>query len=214
MKIYTFLFLSVILINVSSSADAQNKNAKKTNSKTQKQSVNKPGNENVRVDTSGMDTPPEQVQLENTRIDPGPAPQIDFDTTAAPADEFTKDIIRLLAIIKVEENDVKMAELTLSQSLGSDTSAVNKLFYTRFINELKSGQARKWLTNLYVKAYRSTFSPDDVKSLIQFYQTPLGEKLIGKLPMLMQQVMTESQSMGRYLGAKLMGEIIDEQKRN
>jgi hypothetical protein len=70
-----------------------------------------------------------------------------------------------------------------------------ELFFAKFHSKL-SGQA---LVNLLVPIYDKHLTGDDVKGLILFYETPLGQKMITVLP----QVMAESQEAGRKWGENL-----------
>lgn len=213
MKIFMKLLFFFILACISLRTFAQNKKKQKPSAE-KKRTVTIVRDEDVKIDTlSRYDIPPETKELEDTRIDVVSALP-SMDTASPPDDDFTRDIRNLLIITKAEESDVKMAELSLKQSLGSDTSAVIKEFYKRFVFEIREGRARKWLRNLYINAYRGVYTQEDIKSLILFYQTPLGQNLLNKNPVLLQKVMTEGQNIGRYLGGKLMQEVLDEEKQH
>lgn len=156
------------------------------------------------------DTPPEVDTLETTKIDL-PAAVIDFDTTAVVDDAFTKDILALLTLTGALENDVKAAEQSLKQSLGASDNPTTNAFYERFMYEMREGRARRWMTNLYIRTYREHFTHNEIKEIIQFYQTPLGKKFIAKSPLVMQTVMLEAQKMGAYLGQTIMTDILNKQ---
>lgn len=207
------LIFCFFLAGVSIVTCAQNKKKQKTSAE-KKQTGSIVRDEDVKIDTlSKYDIPPETKELEDTRIDVVSALP-PMDTTSPPDDDFTRDILKLLTITKAEESDVKMAELSLKQSLGSDTSAVMGEFYRRFVFEIREGRARKLLRNLYVNSYRGVYTQDDIKSLILFYQTPLGQNLLNKTPILVQKVMVEAQNIGRYLGTKLMREVLEDEKQH
>ncbi|MDR1075085.1 MAG: DUF2059 domain-containing protein [Xanthomonadaceae bacterium] len=46
---------------------------------------------------------------------------------------------------------------------------------------------------LYVQIYRDTFDREDILGLIEFYETPLGHRLLERQPLLMQNVMRAMQ---------------------
>lgn len=103
------------------------------------------------------DLPPEVERLEDTKITPT-QPEINFDTTAAVDDAFTKDILALLTLTGALENDVKAAEQSLKQSFGDSNDPNTTAFYQRFMHEMREGRARRWMTNLYVRTYRENFT--------------------------------------------------------
>jgi uncharacterized protein len=189
-----------------SAAYAQNKNTdKKASVSTEKGAKSKPTQ-------NKEDIPPEMVQLEDSKIDVVPNdPQINFDTSAAPDDAFTKTIHKLLEVTGALQNDVRVAEQAFIASSGNADSPQIREFKKRFLLEMKEGRARTWLTNLYIRSYRKFYTEEDVKALIEFYQTPLGKKVTQTLAPLMQAVMTDSQKIGAYLGRKLMNEMMDKQ---
>ncbi len=154
------------------------------------------------------DLPPEVENLEDTKIDLPPA-EINFDTTAAPNDAFTKDILALLTLTGALENEVQVADKMLKQSLGESNDPRTTAFYERFMQEMREGRARRWLNNLYVRTYREHFTHTEVREIAEFYQAPLGKKFIEKSPLVAQAVMLEAQKMGSYLGQTIMTEILN-----
>jgi hypothetical protein len=51
------------------------------------------------------------------------------------------------------------------------------------------------MRDLYLDVYVEVFTEDELKELIQFYQSPLGQKLLNKMPALMQKSMQKTQAM-------------------
>jgi uncharacterized protein len=54
-----------------------------------------------------------------------------------------------------------------------------------------------------VPIYHQHFSHEEIKGLLQFYETALGRKLIQSMPAIMQQSMTEGQTWGQSLAPVL-----------
>ncbi|HVG41329.1 MAG TPA: DUF2059 domain-containing protein [Chitinophagaceae bacterium] len=212
-KEFLLLFL-VSLLSVSLMAQtAPAKNKKEIEAKKQQA---------YKADTTRF-TPPKIVKESNSKDIPPPVeamdnvpipadPMIDFDTTAAPDDAFTRDIKTLLKLMGALETDVAVAEKTLKTTLGDGDNELIKEFSSRFINEMRNGRSKRWLENLYIRSYRSAYTQKEIGELIQFYGTPLGKKVVSTLPALMSSVMENSQKIGRYIGQKLMNEIQAEKK--
>lgn len=80
------------------------------------------------------------------------------------------------------------------------------LFMEKFQSKLKMED----LLDITVSVYDKYFSKEDIDGLAQFYQTPLGKKVMSVLP----QVIVESQSagtkMGEEIGRQSMIEVLAE----
>ncbi len=66
----------------------------------------------------------------------------------------------------------------------------------------------KELTDLLVRPYAANFAVSDLKDLIAFYRSPLGQRLINAMP----AVTRDGLQAGQQLGAKLFKEEIDKHK--
>ena len=78
------------------------------------------------------------------------------------------------------------------------------LFYEKFMARVNTEMPS--LLNALVITYDKYFSDEDIKGLIQFYQTPLGQKALNNLP----KIASESQAAGEKLGAKMGLEAMQE----
>jgi len=59
-------------------------------------------------------------------------------------------------------------------------------------------------------AYDKYLTDDDIKGLIQFYQTPLGQKTLTILPKLTAELQTEGMKKGEDAGRDAMNEVLTE----
>ncbi len=64
------------------------------------------------------------------------------------------------------------------------------------------------LTEMLVPVYQKYMTVDDLKGLIEFYETPLGKKYASNSPMIMQ----ESMQIGQQWGMKLGQEFAEKMK--
>lgn len=69
------------------------------------------------------------------------------------------------------------------------------LFFAKF----RSKRDPEELINLIIPIYDKYYSDDDIKGLIQMYQTPLGQKMLSVLP----KILAESQAVGRKWGEQI-----------
>jgi uncharacterized protein len=80
------------------------------------------------------------------------------------------------------------------------------LFFAKFHAKADIAQ----LTDLAVPAYDKYFSHEEIKGLIKFYETPLGQKSLSATPLLMNEMRTAGQKWGEKLGRDCMQEVLAE----
>ena len=79
-----------------------------------------------------------------------------------------------------------------------------------FFEKFRSKADVRVLVNLAVQKYDKYLSEEEVKGLIQFYSTPLGQKTLSVLPKLMVELQGESMKWGEDLGRQSMIEVLSE----
>lgn len=157
----------------------------------------------VRIDT--LSGPP------SFREDPALLAPVNFDTTAAPDDELTHNIVKLLDMTHA----IKMGtEVAGNIPVAENGDANMKAFYARFIEDMRTGTLRRWMERAYVREYRKRFTNDEVLELIRFYDTPVGRKLVSQTLDMLPEVMEQGKRMGMYRGMALYMEIMEEKKNN
>jgi len=80
------------------------------------------------------------------------------------------------------------------------------LFFERF----RSKADIRVLIDLTVQAYDKYLSEEEIKGLIQFYSTPLGQKTLSVLPQLTVELQNEGMKWGEDLGRQSMMEVLSE----
>lgn len=80
------------------------------------------------------------------------------------------------------------------------------LFFERF----RSKADVRELVDMTVRMYDKYLSEEEIKGLIQFYSTPLGQKTLTVLPKLMVDLQSESMKWGQDLGRQSMQEVLSE----
>lgn len=79
----------------------------------------------------------------------------------------------------------------------------------RFINEFSkefSGEVkekRQALLDMIVAIHAKHYTPDDVKAIIAFYQTPVGKKMAGLAAKLSMETMQVGQAWGQEIGQRV-----------
>jgi uncharacterized protein len=140
---------------------------------------------------------------------PAPTAQPKIDSAKA------ADIQRLLEIAGVKrlmnetmDSMVSNIRPTLIQSLppGDYRNRLADLFFEKFRSKLSIQQ----LLDKAAAGYDKYLSDEDIKGLIQFYQTPLGQKTLTVLPKLTLELQTEGMRLGERAGRESMTEVLAE----
>ncbi len=137
------------------------------------------------------------------------APVVPAPTTAPtplakpilPDAEKEKDIRQLITLTSGD----KMGEQVLDQMIPEMQKMIPQVpptFWQEFRKKTKMSELIDRLLPIYDKYY----SKEDVKGLIQFYQTPLGQKIISVIP----AISRESNMVGSAWGQEKAQEVISE----
>jgi hypothetical protein len=155
--------------------------------------------------------------LQAAQHNPTPAP----DSSAAPDTQAKidpakeADIRRLLdlagtaALVQqlmssMEQNMKPVLANSLPQ--GDYREKLIDLFFEKFHSKFDA----KKILDLAVVRYDENFSDSEIKGLIEFYQTPLGNKLITMLPKVTAELQQDGQKLGRDMGRDSMIEVLAE----
>ncbi|MEO8404193.1 MAG: DUF2059 domain-containing protein [Chitinophagaceae bacterium] len=211
-KILKIVLLFTLAFLLFLKVDAQTTKAKtKTTTQTKKEEVEPPPP--PAPPPPGMEmreATPDEIEAQKKADEELMNPKIDFDTTAAPDDIFTKNVMRLLEVTQAITMGTNIAQ-NMPQS---DQSEMMKEFYARFIKDMQEGTARRWLERIYVRAYRARFTNEEIEGLIKFYDTPLGKKVVKENIEMLPGVMSEGKKLGSYIGIKIYSQLLEEQKKN
>jgi len=69
------------------------------------------------------------------------------------------------------------------------------------------------LEPVYIKMYADTFTQSDVEGILKFYQTPSGQAMLKKMPLLMQNVMQSMMELTQGLMPRLQPLLEDYTRR-
>lgn len=79
-----------------------------------------------------------------------------------------------------------------------------------FLTKFRAKADPQHLLELAIPIYDKHFSNEEIKSLLQFYRTPLGQKTIQVLPMVALEMQQEGKKWGEGLGRDSMREVLAE----
>lgn len=89
---------------------------------------------------------------------------------------------------------------------GDYRGKLSDLFFEKFNSRLDVQR----LIDMAASAYDKYLSDDDIKGLIQFYQTPLGQKTLTVLPQLTAELQADGMKLGQDVGQESMSEVLAE----
>jgi uncharacterized protein len=125
------------------------------------------------------------------------------------------DIRRLLdlagtkaLVVQTMDSMSKSIKPLLTNSLppGEYREKLVDLFFAKF-----SAKADvEHLLDLAVPVYDKNFSHQEIRSLIEFYQTPLGQKAMATLPKVTAEMQEQGRKWGEDLGRQCMVEVLSE----
>ena len=123
-----------------------------------------------------------------------------------PPNAMTADIRTLIEVTGAGEAGVKMMQDMIA-SMREVLPDVPEEYWTRFAAKVDPDG----LIQLCIPIYAKHFAHEEVKQLLEFYRTPLGQKLITALPAVAEEAMAVGQQWGESLAAQVLQELnVDE----
>jgi hypothetical protein len=114
------------------------------------------------------------------------------------------DILRLLQVTGSAQIGLQFADAMISE-MNRDLQAANPDLPPRAFDIVKEEvtklmqQRVSSLLDVLVPIYQENFTHEEIKGLVQFYTTPLGKKVIQKMPAVMQQGMAAGEAWGQSM---------------
>jgi len=81
-----------------------------------------------------------------------------------------------------------------------------ELFFAKYHAKRDTQQ----LLEIALPVYDKYYSDDEIKQLIQFYATPIGQKMLTVTPKVLTELQAAGQKWGEQLGRQCMGEVLAE----
>lgn len=118
-----------------------------------------------------------------------------------------KDILRLLDLTVPRENLEEMVQLMI---VGIQASVPPNSIPADFMKELgkKMMDMDMWYADVYIPLYEKYYNHEEILALIEFYETPVGRRIIEVQP----QLAAESTLMGMEKGQQMAMEVMQKIK--
>ncbi len=129
------------------------------------------------------------------------------------SEEKRRDIIRLLDMTKAADLSTQiisqfMGELRMSLPMLPEEQ--REKVVKAFEEEMRKEFTREKVIEYFVPIYDKYLTAEEVKGLISFYETPLGQKLVDALPAIMRDAAEAGSLRGREAGFRAMSRITTE----
>ena len=113
-----------------------------------------------------------------------------------------KSIRKLLSITGTPELGLQIAKRIIEQMKRSHPKVPDK-FWVEFEEKMN----KKAFIEMMIPAYEEHFTRKEIKELIEFYQTDVGQKYVEKLPELTTESMQTGRLWGRRVGQKVVEKL-------
>ena len=128
------------------------------------------------------------------------------------------DIARILQITDARKNAQAMIDATLPQIM-TIIGRANPEIPQSVLEEFRRDGSEEFTKALpeFVEAmtgiFDASYSTEEIKQLLAFYESPLGRKMIAQTPQIMQQSMALGQHWGNQVGARVVARIRESAKK-
>ncbi|MDD5499193.1 MAG: DUF2059 domain-containing protein [Dehalococcoidales bacterium] len=121
---------------------------------------------------------------------------------SAKADSFHDTVEQLLLLTKqdqiLEQTFEQIKPMLLQQyqlmNIPEAKAQIMHKYLGKILDVMKDEMSWDQIKEEYIQIYMAVYTEDEVRELIKFYQSPIGQKTVAEMPLLMQQSMLVSQN--------------------
>ena len=110
----------------------------------------------------------------------------------------TERIRELMDVTGAGKLGVQMLS-TLIQTYKKEVPSVPEEFWDEFVKQVNPND----LTELVVPIYSKYFTEEEINQIVKFYKTPIGKKMVEKLPLIMQDSYRVGAEWGQKIGEQV-----------
>jgi uncharacterized protein len=129
--------------------------------------------------------------------------------TNQPQADSTK--VALIHELLATTHAVDLAIATIESSIPAQRTANPQIpaeFWDRFLKEVRNRRGE--LEDMVGLVYAHHFSSAELRDLISFYKSPIGQKMVSEMPAVMQESMQAGRQWGGRLGASVATQLKSE----
>jgi hypothetical protein len=97
-----------------------------------------------------------------------------------------------------------MQQATQGKNLTPERQAIVDHMAQQMSDLMANTMSWDTLKPMYMRIYHESFTQSEIEGIIHFYKTPAGKALINKMPVVMQNVMTEMQGIIKPMQQKML----------
>ena len=120
---------------------------------------------------------------------------------SAEEDTFRASVEKLLSVMKQDQlleqvfQQVKQMEIQQLQQMNITQEQIPLMekYFDKMFEVMKAEMSWDKIKDDFIQIYMSVYSETEVQALVNFYESPVGQKMLAKMPLLMQQSMAISQ---------------------
>lgn len=130
-------------------------------------------------------------------------------TPTAPVRDSTKQ--RLIHELLTLTRSVDLAVASMEAAVPAQKAAnprIPAVFWDRFLTQARARQGE--LETVIAAVYDRHLSSDELRQIIAFYRTPVGQKVIADMPTIVQESMQAGQTWGAQIGASVAEQLAKE----
>jgi hypothetical protein len=125
-----------------------------------------------------------------------------FAADSSPTEESVKHLLSITDSRKMADDMMgqmdeamknAMKQLPQGQAVTPEQQKILDTMQSKMDALLKQELNWQSLEPLYIQIYRESFTQEEINGMLAFYETPVGQALIKKMPTVMQKSMTEMQ---------------------
>jgi len=139
-------------------------------------------------------------------------PLPDIDTVAAPNDELTAKIKKLLKASHGMDAGVNTMKAMIESQRKNPSSQLPDEFFARFIGAIDNGRVVNLMEIVVIKIYRQKFTLQEMKDINKFYETPVGQKLAAETVNISEAARSGGEKIGQYIALQIIGDLMKEGK--
>jgi uncharacterized protein len=128
---------------------------------------------------------------------------------APPSQEKARLIREMLDVVGTRQLAAQMLD-QMFESMKTAFPKVDPALWVRLRDRMLS----RSLDELYIPIYDRHYSEADLRDILAFYRSPVGQRMLKGLPALLDESMKAGREWGRAIGQELQQEIYEEDQKN
>lgn len=118
------------------------------------------------------------------------------------AAQRAEEVKRLIEATGVVERELQSMEPLLAR-MREQSPQIPEKVWKEVQTEFRNSFTRETIVEMYTPVYQRHFSPDEIRRLLAFYNSPLGKKLVAEMPLMETEIFIDGIRRGMNIGEKI-----------